>query len=90
MIEETAQSKDDRTLLPVFFATPPTQLQSTSPNPDSHSASHGAQISSDYEEKTVSLILHFLLTQADVLHLFNYKGTPLTETADRTSHAVGR
>ena len=43
--------------------------------------SHGAQISLDCEEKTVSLVPRFLLTHAAVLHFFLYKGTPLSETA---------
>jgi len=38
--------------------------------------------SSDCEEKTVSLVPRFLLTQVAVLHFFLYKGTPLSETAD--------
>jgi hypothetical protein len=38
--------------------------------------------SSDCEEKTVSLVARFLLTQAAVLHFFLYKGTLLSETAD--------
>jgi hypothetical protein len=38
--------------------------------------------SSDYEEKTVSLVPRFLLTHAAVLHFFLYKGTPFSETAD--------
>jgi len=38
--------------------------------------------SSDCEEKTVSLVPHFLLTRAAVLHFFLCKGTPLSETAD--------
>jgi hypothetical protein len=39
-------------------------------------------ISSDCEEKTVSLVPRFLLTHATVLHSFVYKGTPLSETAE--------
>ena len=39
-------------------------------------------VSSDCEEKTVSLVPRFLLARAAVLHFFLYKGTPLSETAD--------
>jgi hypothetical protein len=34
------------------------------------------------EEKTVSLVPHFLLTQADILHFSLCKGTLCFETAD--------
>jgi hypothetical protein len=37
---------------------------------------------SDCEEKTVSLVPHFLLTHVAVLHFSLYKCTPLFETAD--------
>jgi len=46
--------------------------------------------SSDCEEKTVSLVIRFLLTHAAVLHFFLYKGTPLSETADTSVYAIGR
>jgi hypothetical protein len=74
----TAPSEDDRASFPVSFATPSTQSQSTSPIHDSL----GAQISSECEEKTVSLVTLFLLTQVDVLHFSLYKGTALSDTAD--------
>jgi len=41
-------------------------------------------ISSECEEKTVSVVPRFFLTYAAVLHFFLYKGTPLSETADTT------
>jgi len=41
-------------------------------------------ISSDCEEKTVSLVPLFLLTHAAVRRFFLYKGTPLSETPDTT------
>jgi hypothetical protein len=78
MTEETAPSEDDRASFPVSFSTPSTQSYSTSPIHDSH----GAQISSDCEEMTVSLVPHFLLTHTGVLHFSLYKGTPLSETAN--------
>jgi hypothetical protein len=46
--------------------------------------SHGEQISSDCEEKTVSLVPHFLLTHADVQHYSIYK------LLIPTPNAVGR
>jgi hypothetical protein len=78
MIVETASSEDDRASFPVSFATASTKSQSTSPMHDSH----GAQISSDCEGETVSLVPHFLLTHADIPHFSLYKGTPLSETVD--------
>jgi hypothetical protein len=60
MIEETAQSEDDRASFTASYSTFPIH------------DSHGAEISSDCEENIVSLIPHILLTHADVLHFSLY------------------
>jgi hypothetical protein len=41
-----------------------------------HFTTHGSQISSGCEEKTVSVVPLFLLTHVDVLHSSLYKGAP--------------
>ena len=86
LVSETATSEDDRPLFAVSFVAPSTQSHSTSPIHDLY----GAQICSDCEETTVSLVPRFLLTHVAVLHFFLFKGTCCLKLLMPTSNAIGK